>query len=54
MSPITTLHNTARLIVDTALLDVTLTPAEVVQFAPTPAILLDEHETTKYKSNNKK
>ena len=54
MSPITTLHNTARSKVETALLDVTLTPAEVVQFTSTPAILSDEDETTKHDNNNKK
>ena len=54
MSPITTLHNTARSKVETALLDVTLTPAEVVQFTRTPVILSDENETTKYDNNNNK
>ena len=54
MSPITTLHNIARLKVETALLDVTLTPAEVVQFTSTPETLSDEDETTKHDNSTKK
>ena len=54
MSPITTLHNTARSKVETALLDVTLTPAEVIQFTPTPGTLSEEDETTKHNNNTQK
>ena len=54
MSPIITLHNTARSKVETVLLDVTLTPAEVVQFTPIPATSLDKDETTKRDNNNTK
>ena len=35
MSPITTLHNIARSKVDTDLINMSLTPAEVYQFIPT-------------------
>ena len=54
MSPITILHNTARSKVETALLDATLTPAEVIQFTPTPGTLSEEDETTNHNNNTKK
>ena len=54
MSPITTLHNTARSEVENALLDMNLTPAEVAQYTPNSAILSEEDETTRHDNNNKK
>ena len=54
MSTITTLHNTARSKVETALLDVTLTTAEVEQFTPTPDKSTDDEEVTRHDNNNKK
>ena len=53
MSPITTLHNTARLKVEIALLNVTLVSVEVAQFAPTPEKTPDEDETTQHENNSK-
>ena len=54
MSTITTLHNTARSKVETALLDVTLTTTEVAQFTPTLNTSLDDDEATRHDNNNKK
>ena len=54
MSSITTLHNTTRLKVETALLDVTLISVEVTQFTQTPAISIEDDETTKQHNNNNK
>ena len=53
MSPITTLHNTARSKVETAIHDVNLTPTEVTQFTPTQTTLSEEDETTRHDNNNK-
>ena len=54
MSPITTLHNTARSKGETALLNVTLTSVEVTQFSPTPETIPDDDETTRHDNNNTK
>ena len=54
MSPITTNHNTTRSKVETALLEMTLIPAEVSQFTPTLATNKEVDETTKHDNNNKK
>ena len=54
MNTITTLHNTARSKVENALLDVTLTTAEVTQFTPTMNENKDEDETTRHDNNKKK
>ena len=53
MSTITTLHNTARSKVESALLDVTLATAEVEQFTPTLNTNSDDDEATRYDNNNK-
>lgn len=39
--------------VEAALLDVTITSAEVVQFISTPATRIEDDETTRYDNNNK-
>ena len=54
MSTITTLHNTARSKVETALLDVTLTTEEIAQFTPKVKTNTDDDETTRHDNNNKK
>ena len=54
MSPITTLHNTARSKGETDLLNVTLTSVEVTQFSPTPETIPDDDETTRHDNNNTK
>ena len=54
MSTITTLHNTARSKVEQALLDVTLTAAEVRQFTPTQTHNKDDDEATLHDNNKKK
>ena len=54
MSTITTLHNTAKTKVETALLDITLTAAEVDQFTLTPDKSTDDDEATRHDNNNNK
>ena len=54
MSTITTLHNTARSKVETALLDVTLTTEETAQFTPKVNTNIDDDETTRHDNNNKR
>ena len=54
MSLITTLHITAQSKVHTALLDVTLTSAEVFQFNPTPKTNNEDDETVKHDNKKKK
>ena len=53
MSTITTLHNTARSKVETALLDVTLTAEEIARFTPKVNTNTDDDETTRHDNNNK-
>ena len=54
MSTITTLHNTSRSKVKTALLDVTPKTAEVEQFTPTSDKSTDHDEATQHDNNSKK
>ena len=53
MSTIATLHNTARSKVESTLLDVTLTTAEVAQFTLTLNTCSDDDEATRHDNNNK-